>query len=100
LYKVHLFFKIIKDSGMFKQIVMWLFIVWLWGVLIYFSQWVAEMFGRVDWFERNLWSTRNGYILAGFWMVVMGFLILFGVVPVSWVSPTDINTNTAVQVSN
>ena len=88
---------------MFKQIIVWLFIAWLGGVLIYFSQWVAEMFGRVDWFERNMWSTRNGYILFGFWVIVIGFLILFGVVPISWnsITSTNIDTNptTAIQTT-
>jgi hypothetical protein len=28
-------------------------------------------------------STRNGYVIVGFLIVIIGFLILFGVFPVS-----------------
>jgi hypothetical protein len=53
------------------------------GAIIFYSQGVAEMFGRMDWFERNLWSTRNWYILIGFAIIVVGFLIMFGMIPLS-----------------
>ncbi len=78
---------------MVKQILVWLLVAWAWWALIYFSQGVADMFGRVDWFERNMWSTRNG-IISWFLIIIIGFLILFGVFPVS--APV---TDTVQQVS-
>jgi hypothetical protein len=39
---------------MIKQIFAGLFIAALGGAIIFYSQGVAEMFGRMDWFERNL----------------------------------------------
>ncbi len=68
---------------MIKQILLGLFVSWLWVALIYFSQAVSDLFWRVDWFERNIGSTRNGYVIFGFFVIVLGFLILFWVVPVS-----------------
>lgn len=68
---------------MAKQIFVGLFVALLWGVLIYFSQGITEMFWRVDWFERHMGSTRNGYVVFGFLIIVVWFLILFGVMPVS-----------------
>jgi len=72
---------------MVKQILMWLVFAWLWWAIIFYSAALAEMFGRVGWFEKNLWWTRNGYVMVGFGVVVIGFLILFGVIPTS--APTQ-----------
>ncbi len=75
-------------NSMLKQIFAGLFISALWATLTYFSQGVTDMFWRIDWFERNLWSTRNGFVLFGFLIIVIGFLILFGVIPL-WQSITE-----------
>ena len=66
---------------MLKQILLWLFIAWLGWMMIYYSPGLSDMFGRVSWFENNLGGTRNGYVLIWFGIIVIGFLILFGVIP-------------------
>lgn len=66
---------------MIKQIFVGLFVSLLGGSLIFFSQAVTELFWRVEWFERNIGSTRSGYVIFGFLIIVVGFLILFGVLP-------------------
>jgi len=43
-----------NKETMLKQIFVGLLIALLGGTLIYFSQAVADMFGRMDWFERNM----------------------------------------------
>lgn len=68
---------------MLKQIFVGLFVAALGGLLMYFSQGVTELFWRVEWFERHMNSTRNGYVIIGFGIIVIGFLILFGVLPIS-----------------
>jgi hypothetical protein len=42
---------------------------------------MVETFGSIPWAERHLGSTRNGYLLVGFGLMVLGMLILFGVIP-------------------
>ncbi|AHB41783.1 hypothetical protein P148_SR1C00001G1002 [candidate division SR1 bacterium RAAC1_SR1_1] len=68
---------------MLKQIFVGLFVAGLGGVLMYFSQAVTDLFGRIEWFERHMSSTRNGYVIFGFLIIIVGFLILFGVLPIS-----------------
>lgn len=66
---------------MLKQIFVGLFVALLGGWLVFFSQGVTDLLWRIDWFERNIGSTRNWYVLFGFLIIVIGFLILFGVFP-------------------
>ncbi|MEI6426333.1 MAG: hypothetical protein WCO66_03195 [Candidatus Absconditabacteria bacterium] len=66
---------------MFKQIVVGLITAGIGGAISYFSQSIAEAFGRVDRFERTFSSTRSGYAIVGFVAIIIGFLILFGVFP-------------------
>ena len=47
--------------------------------LIRFSQTLVE-FGRVPWAERNLGSTRNMYLLAGFVASILGVMMITGIV--------------------
>jgi formate hydrogenlyase subunit 3/multisubunit Na+/H+ antiporter MnhD subunit len=67
---------------MLKQIFVGLFVALLGGVLIYFSQAVTDLFWRIEWFEHNIGSTRNWYVISWFLIVVVGFLIMFGVFPI------------------
>jgi len=71
----------ITKEIMLKQIILWLVIAWIGWVIIYYSVWISEAFGRVVWFENNLWWTKNGYVLIWFGFIVIGFLILFWVIP-------------------
>ncbi|MFA5747681.1 MAG: hypothetical protein WC872_01050 [Candidatus Absconditabacterales bacterium] len=68
---------------MLKQILLGLLIAGIGGGLIYFSSYLSEMFGRIPWAENNLGGTRNGYIIFGFGIIIIGFLILFGVISTS-----------------
>jgi len=72
---------------MLKQILIWLVIAWIGGCIVYFSQYLSDAFGRIAWFENNLWSTKSGYVVCGFGVMIIGFLILFGIIPTS--SPTE-----------
>lgn len=74
---------------MFKQILLWLFITGIGGAIIYFSQALSDNFGRIERFEKNLWSSRNGYIIVWFSTMIIGMLVLFGVIPTT--SPIDNN---------
>ena len=72
---------------MAKQIIIWLAVAGIGWSIIYFSSYLAEMFWRIEWFEKNLWGTRSGFVLFGFLIMTIGFLVLFGVIPTS--SPTE-----------
>lgn len=54
-----------------------------WFGLVFYSGSLIEVFGRISWAEMNMWGTRNAYILAWFGLMVLGFLILFGVVDIN-----------------
>jgi len=75
---------------MFQQFFLWLLVSGVWWVIVFFSQQITSAFGRLAWAEANLWSTRNMYILGGFVLIIVGFLFIFGVIPV--VSPVDTAT--------
>jgi hypothetical protein len=64
---------------MLGRIVTGLFVVWGWFALMYFSANLTEMFGSISRADQHLWSTRNGYLAFGFVVIVIGFLIMFGV---------------------
>ena len=66
---------------MAKQIIIGIFVAAIGGVLIYFSGYMTEAFGRIARAEKNLGNTRNGYLLVGFGFMIIGLLILFGVIP-------------------
>ncbi|MFA7717163.1 MAG: hypothetical protein WC875_00415 [Candidatus Absconditabacterales bacterium] len=68
---------------MAKQIIIGIFVAAAGGVLICFSGYLGEAFGNIPRAEKNLGSTRNGYIVVGFGLMVIGMLILFGVIPIS-----------------
>ena len=81
---------------MAKQIIIGIFVAAIGGVLIYFSNYMVEAFGRIPRAENKLGGTRNGYLLVGFGLMVIGLLILFGVIPTS--SPaTDLPTLNTVK---
>jgi hypothetical protein len=70
-----------------KQIFLGLLVMGMWGALMYFSYQLVEMFGRNARAERNLGGTRNGIVILGFVIMLVGWLILFGIIP-AW-SPMD-----------
>ncbi|MCX6824371.1 MAG: hypothetical protein NT085_04570 [candidate division SR1 bacterium] len=72
---------------MARQIIIGLVIAGLGGSIVYFSGYLADIFGNIAWFDKNLGGTRNGFIISGFAIMIIGFLILFGVIPTS--SPTE-----------
>lgn len=72
---------------MARQIIIGLVIAWMGWSIVYFSGYLAEMFWSIARLERNLWGTRNGLVISGFGIMVIWFLILFGVIPTS--SPTE-----------
>jgi len=72
---------------MARQIIIGLVIAWIGWSIVYFSGYLADMFGNIAWFDKNLWWTRNGFVLSGFAIMIIWFLILFGVIPTS--SPTQ-----------
>ncbi len=55
--------------------------------LVYFSWHLSEIFGSIPRFEKNLWGTRNGLVIFGFGIMIIWFLVLFGVIPTT--SPTE-----------
>ena len=55
--------------------------------MVFYSAILSDAFGRVAWFEKNLGSTKGGYVILGFGIMIIGFLILFGIIPTS--SPTQ-----------
>lgn len=73
---------------MFQQIMVWLLVAWIWGVILYFSSNLTEMFGRIPRADKNLGGTKNAYVLWWFGIMLLWFLIMFGVMPI-W-SPTEV----------
>jgi len=71
---------------MARQIIIGLFIAWLGWSIVYFSGYLSDMTGNIAWFDKNLWGTKNGFVISGFVIMIIWFLILFGVIPTS--SPT------------
>ena len=72
---------------MARQIIIGLFIAWMGWAIVYFSGYLADIFGNIAWFDKNLWGTRSGFVIFGFIIMIIGFLILFGVIPTS--NPTE-----------
>jgi len=68
---------------MVAQIIVGVLVACAWGVVIYFSQNLVDIFGRIVWAENHLSGTRNAYIFWGFGIIIVGFLILFGVIPLT-----------------
>ncbi len=79
---------------MLKQIIVWIIVSWLGGVISYFSQNLVDILWRSKWAEKYVWSTRSMYVLIGFFMIVIWFLIIFGVIPLS--SPIESATSNNV----
>jgi len=46
--------------------------------IVYYSSYFIEWFGTSEWMENHLGSTRVGYILFGFLVMFVGFLLMFG----------------------
>jgi len=72
---------------MARQVIIGLFIAWMGWAVVYFSGFLADMFGNIAWFDKNLWGTRNGFVISGFAIMIIWFLILFGMIPTS--NPTE-----------
>lgn len=74
-------------ANMLANIVRWLLICLFGWSIIYFSANLTEMFGPIQRASRHLWWTRNGYVVFGFIIMVMGLVMMFGVFDTSW-TPT------------
>jgi len=70
-----------------KQLLIGLAIVGIWWAVVYFSSYIADIFGRIERFEKNLGGTRNGLMLFGFGIIIIWLLVLFWVIPTT--SPTE-----------
>ena len=46
--------------------------------VMYFYQSIYNLFGPIQWFEKNLGDSRSAYALIGAGLVVVGTLVLFG----------------------
>lgn len=68
---------------MFKQIVLWIVMMCLGGVVMYYSWHIVDFLWRSAWAEEHLWGTKNGVILLWLLLFIAGWLTLFGVVPMS-----------------
>ncbi len=56
--------------------------------MIVFARQLEEMFGPQEWMEKYLFGTSQGYVILGGGLVIIGWLMIFGVIPVWWsVSP-------------
>ncbi len=66
------------------DIIIGLLVVGLWGVVIYFSANLTQVFGRNAWAERNLGWTRNAIILFWFVMMIFGVMMMFGMLDGFW----------------
>ncbi|MCF7834725.1 hypothetical protein K9M48_01555 [Candidatus Gracilibacteria bacterium] len=73
---------------MLKQIIIGLLLAFGGACLVYFSAQLTDIIGRIPRAEKNLGGTKNALILFGFFIIVLGFLILFGMVELG--SQTDL----------
>ena len=63
-----------------KNFLVGLLIMWAGAALMIWAYPLVEFFGRSDWAEKNLWGTRNMFVLIGFVLIIVGGLVAFGVV--------------------
>lgn len=76
-----------KCQIMLKQILLWLVVAGIGGIITYYSASLSDNFWRVAWFEKHLWSTRNWYVIIWFLIMIIGMLVLFWVI--STTSPVN-----------
>lgn len=67
-----------------KNFLVWLLFVIIGGAVIYYSAQMSKMFGRIRWAEQNLWSTRSAYVLGGFVLIVLWFLMMMWMIEFGW----------------
>lgn len=65
---------------MFAQIIRGIVCIGTGWSILYFSGNLVEMFGSIARAEKNLGSTRAWYLLFGFGVMVIGFLLMFGII--------------------
>jgi len=59
--------------------------------IVYYSSYLVDRLGRSEWMERRVGGTRVGYILFGFLIMFIGFLVMFGLL-------TSNSTNEVVEL--
>jgi len=69
--------------------------MWAGAALMVWAYPLVDFFGKSEWAERNLWWTRNMFVLIGFGLVIIWGLVAFGVVQV-WDSG-EVNPEAAFQ---
>jgi hypothetical protein len=69
-----------------KGIVLWLFIIAIWGAVIYRHRDLYKMFGEVQWAQKIFGDSLILYPLIWVALIVIGILFMFGM----WTSPWEI----------
>ncbi|UFX82863.1 hypothetical protein [Candidatus Absconditicoccus praedator] len=64
---------------MIGRIILGLFVCIAGGLLVYYSAQLVRVFGSMQWAEAYLGGTRQAYVLIGFFLMVFGLLMMFGV---------------------
>ncbi|MEF2175512.1 MAG: hypothetical protein V3575_03500 [Candidatus Absconditabacteria bacterium] len=68
---------------MLQKIVLFIMFASSGSALIYYSAHLVRIVGKWRWAEINLGGTRQAYVLVGFGLILIGFLILFGVLDIT-----------------
>ena len=56
-----------------------MFVVVVGGVIMYFANAIADIFGSSSWAIKYFGGTRNAALTVGFVVMVIGFLVTFGI---------------------
>ncbi len=78
---------------MLANIIVWLMIVWIGVWIMYYSQTLTQLFGRVAWADKNVWWTRQFFVLMGFVVCILWMFFVFWLMNVSQVQDSAINAN-------
>jgi len=64
---------------MLWQILGWLVVIGCGGCLMYFANSIADIFWPSARAQKYFWGTRNATLSIGFIIMIIGFLVLFGI---------------------
>lgn len=64
---------------MLWQILWWLVVIGCGACLMYFANSIADIFGQSARAQKYFWGTRNATLSIGFVVMIIGFLVLFGI---------------------
>ena len=70
-----------------KGILLWLFVIALWGAVIYWHRDLYNMFGEVERAQKAFGDSLILYPLIWVALIVIGILFMFGI----WMSPWQID---------